>query len=269
MFGILGIVAAFAVLIGGAMCDGDPLTSLISATATIIVFGGTFAALLTQFGFGHIMIAAKGLAWLMKPPKNDMPGFVEAIGGWANIARSQGTLALEGELNNVKDAFQKKGLQLIIDNTPVTEMLPIMAALSANAGRGESIPGEVWEATGGYLPTIGVMGAVLGLIHVMLRLDHPEELGAGVATAFVATIYGVGAANLIFLPLGTRLTAVAEVLERERNIVIQGFLLLAEGKPGISIRQSLQSLLPQAHGKAKPAAAAGGEPAGAIAGEPA
>jgi chemotaxis protein MotA len=111
------------------------------------------------------------------------------------------------------------------------------------------------------------MGAVLGLIHVMLRLDHPEELGAGVATAFVATIYGVGAANLIFLPLGTRLSGVAEGLERNRNVVIQGFLLLAEGKPGISIRQSLQSLLPQAHGKAKPAAAPDGEPSGALAGE--
>jgi chemotaxis protein MotA len=267
MLGILGIVAAFAVLIGGAICDDDPLTSLISATATIIVFGGTFAALLTQFGFGHIMIAAKGMVWLIKPPKTDMAAFVETIGGWANIARSQGTLALENELPGVKDEFQKMGLQLIIDNTPVAEMLPIMGALSTNAGRDQEIPGEVWEAAGGYLPTIGVMGAVLGLIHVMLRLDHPAELGAGVATAFVATIYGVGAANLIFLPLGTRLSAVAEGLERERNIVIQGFLLLAEGKPGIAIRQSLQSLLPKTHGKVKPAVGANGEPAGGLAGE--
>ena len=105
------------------------------------------------------------------------------------------------------------------------------------------------------------MGAVLGLIHVMMRLNHPEELGAGIATAFVATIYGVGAANLVFLPIGTRFKFMAEAQERNRAIVIQGFVLLAEGKPGIMIRQNLQSFI---HEKAKPKKdAAEEEPAGA------
>ncbi|OYV41281.1 MAG: flagellar motor protein [Rhodospirillales bacterium 20-64-7] len=248
MSGILGIIAAFAVVILGSLSDGDPLSALVSMTATIIVFGGTFAAILTQFGFGHVMTGLMGVKWLLKPPKNDMAGFIEKIASWSNLARSQGTLALEGELAAVTDPFLRKGLQLIIDNTGVEELHPILAAIAANMGREELIAGEVWEAAGGYTPTIGVMGAVLGLIHVMMRLDHPEELGEGVATAFVATIYGVGAANLIFLPLGTRFAALAETLERERNIIIQGFVLLAEGKPGILIRQNLQSLLAE-HGK--------------------
>ncbi|OYV54292.1 MAG: flagellar motor protein, partial [Acidocella sp. 21-58-7] len=141
-----------------------------------------------------------------------------------------------------------KGLQLIIDNTSAEDLYPVLSAIAANAEHADMIAGEVWEAAGGYTPTIGVMGAVLGLIHVMMRLDHPEELGEGVATAFVATIYGVGAANLIFLPLGTRFAAVAEARAREREIIIQGFALLAEGKPGILIRQNLQSLLAD-HGK--------------------
>ncbi|MDR3520765.1 MAG: flagellar motor protein [Acidocella sp.] len=243
MSGILGILAAFAVVILGSLSDGDPLSALVSLTATIIVFGGTFAAILTQFGFGDVITGLKGIKWLLKPPKTDMAEIIEKIAGWSNLARSQGTLALEGEMASVTDAFLRKGLQLIIDNTSVEDLHPVLSAIAGNAEHEDMIAGEVWEAAGGYTPTIGVMGAVLGLIHVMMRLDHPEELGEGVATAFVATIYGVGAANLIFLPLGTRFAALAEARAREREIIIQGFVLLAEGKPGILIRQNLQSLL--------------------------
>ncbi len=248
MSGIFGIIAAFAVVILGSLSDGDPLSALFSVTAIIIVFGGTFAAILTQFGFGQVMAGLKGLSWLIKPPKADMTGFIEKIASWSNLARSQGTLALEGELTSESDPFLRKGLQLIIDNTSPEDLYPVLSAIAANAEHEDMVAGEVWEAAGGYTPTIGVMGAVLGLIHVMMRLDHPEELGEGVATAFVATIYGVGAANLIFLPLGTRFAAVAETRARERDIIIQGFALLAEGKPGILIRQNLQSLLAD-HGK--------------------
>jgi len=161
------------------------------------------------------------------------------------VARSQGTLALENVLGEVADPFQKKALQMIIDNTSPEDLPAILGILAENTGRMQEIPGEVWEAAGGYSPTIGVMGAVLGLIHVMMRLNHPSELGSGIATAFVATIYGVGFANLIALPLGTRLKHLAEELERERNVIIQGFVLLGEGKPGILIRQNLQSFLTQ------------------------
>jgi chemotaxis protein MotA len=194
------------------------------------------------------MAGLKGFMWLIKPPKIDVEGFIERIAAWSNLARGQGTLALEGEMPNVTDNFQRKGLQLIIDNTSADDLYPILSAIAENAGREDEIAAEVWEAAGGYTPTIGVMGAVLGLIHVMLRLDHPEELGEGVATAFVATIYGVGAANLIFLPLGTRFKAMAEARARDRQVIIRGFLLLAEGKPGILIRQNLQSFLAE-HGK--------------------
>src|SRR5208282_3578500 len=136
---------------------------------------------------------------------------------------------------------------------PPEDLPAILGILAENTGRIQETPAEVWEAAGGYSPTIGVMGAVLGLIHVMMRLDHPEELGQGIATAFVATIYGVGFANLIALPLGNRLKYLANELERERHVVIQGFVLLAEGKPGILIRQNLQSFLTDA-GKPKPKA---------------
>jgi chemotaxis protein MotA len=259
--GIVGLVGAFAVIILGSMADGDPLSSLFSVTASIIVFGGTAAALVTQFGFAHLFGGLKRASWLFKPPNLDLHAFIDQVAEWSTIGRSQGTLALEASLEDVTDPFQKKALQLIVDNTPVEDLHPILANLAAEAGREDLVGGEVWEAAGGYSPTIGVMGAVLGLIHVMMRLDHPEELGAGIATAFVATIYGVGAANLIFLPLGTRLAGMAEALERERAVMIQGFMLLAEGKSGIMIKQILNRLV--AEKKAPPPAAeAADEPLG-------
>jgi chemotaxis protein MotA len=181
--------------------------------------------------------------WLVKPPSVDMHAFIEQVAAWSNLARSQGALALENELATITDPFQKQGLQMIIDNMAEEDMLTTLSAIAEHAARDDHVASEVWEAAGGYLPTIGVMGAVLGLIHVMMRLDHPEELGEGIATAFVATIYGVGAANLIALPLGTRLGMLAETRERERHLIIQGLMLLKQGRSGILIRQTMQSLL--------------------------
>jgi chemotaxis protein MotA len=263
MTSLLGLLCGFAVIIGGALSDSDPLSSLCSLTAVIIVIGGSFAALLTQFGLGPVLVGMKGILWLVKPPKTDLRQFIDQVAEWSSLARSQGTLALEGVVGDVKDPFQKQGLQMIIDNTSPDDLPTILTIMAEKTGRAQETPAEVWEAAGGYSPTIGVMGAVLGLIHVMMRLDHPEELGEGIATAFVATIYGVGFANLIALPLGNRLKHLAQELERERHVVIQGFVLLAEGKPGILIRQNLSSFLDD-EGKAKKKAEAGADaPAGA------
>ena len=261
--GFIGIAASFGVLILGALSDGDPLSSLWSMTAVIIVFGGTAASCVTQFGFAHFLTGLKSVIWLIKPPKIDLHAFIDQVAEWSSIARSQGTLALESKVAEVKDDFNRKALQLIVDNTTVDDLVPILTNMAAEAGRHDAVGGEFWEAAGGYTPTIGVMGAVLGLIHVMMRLDHPEELGEGVATAFVATIYGVGAANLIMLPMGTKLTGMAEEIDRQRRVMIQGFVLLAEGKSGIMIKQVLSNLVSDHGGKkGAKAAAEGGEPAG-------
>ena len=263
MSGIMAIILALGVVVGGSMVDGDPITALLSATAAIIVFGGTVAALMLHFGFADMVKGFTRIAWLLKPPRADLPAFIEKVAEWSNLSRSQGTLALESQLKDTTDAFERQGLQMIIDNTRAEDLHPTLSILAENAARGDLIAGQLWEAAGGYTPTIGIMGAVLGLIHVMMRLDHPEELGQGIATAFVATIYGVGFANLVALPLGTRLKQLAEELERERNVVIQGFVLLGEGKPGVLIKQTLATFLTD-HGKPKPQLdEAEAEPAGA------
>ncbi len=243
MTSLLGLVLGFLVVIGGALSDQDPLSSLCSLTAVIIVICGSFTATMVHFGFQPVVGAFKAILWLAKPPKVDLAEFVSKLSDWSSLARSQGTLALEKIIDEVDEPIQKRGLQLIIDNSSLDDLETILLECSDLSGKKQVEAGEVWEAIGGYSPTIGVMGAVLGLIHVMMRLNHPEELGGGIATAFVATIYGVGFANLIALPLGARLKHLAKDLRHERSILVKGLVLLAEGKPGVVIRQSLDAFI--------------------------
>ena len=187
----------------GGLADGDPISSLFSVTAVLIVFGGTFTALVTQFGLKSVLTAFARFKWLVKPPSVDMHAFIEQVadlvesGAFAGRAGA-GERAGERcrpvpETGAADDHRQHRPRRTCCRRSKPWPRTPRVTTSS---------PREVWEAAGGYLPTIGVMGAVLGLIHVMMRLDHPAELGEGIATAFVATIYGVGSANLIALPLG-------------------------------------------------------------------
>ncbi len=243
MINLATLLLGVFVILGGALTDHVPISSLLNLTAFIIVMCGSASACLVQFGFRTLLRGIKAVMWLAKPPKIDLHEFIDHVADWSAKARGFGTLVLEQEIPNVEDPFQRQGLQMIVDNTAPEDFASMLSIVAENLDREQEHPAHVWEAMGGYSPTIGVMGAVLGLIHVMMRLDHPSELGEGIATAFIATVYGVGFANLIALPLGGRLKSIAKELERERMVVIQGFLLLAEGKPGIVIRQTLKSFL--------------------------
>lgn len=243
MMNLLTLFLGVAVIVGGAMSDHVPISSLLNLTAFIIVICGSFSACLLHFGLSKLMYAMKAVMWLAKPPKINLPGFIEQVSKWSATARSSGTLALEEEIPNVADPLQRQGLQLLVDNTPPEDFAAMLMISSEKLDITQEGPGHVWEAVGGYSPTIGVLGAVMGLIHVMMELNHPDRLGGGIATAFVATVYGVGFANLIALPLGARLKSIAKELERERSVVIQGFILLSEGKPGVMIRQTLKNYL--------------------------
>lgn len=240
---IIGIAISVGFILLAVIMDGDSPKELIGVSAAMIVIGGTSGAVITQFGLGRLGVAMKGVMTLLKPPKTDIPEFIENIGNWSNLARAQGSLALESVIETTKDPLQKKGLQMIIDNTSQEDLHTIFGILSDNDYRSDMKAAEFWEAAGGYSPTIGVLGAVLGLIHVMTRLDHPDELGAGIATAFIATVYGVGFANMMFLPMGMHIASYAKARKQERHIIIQGFLLLSEGKSGTLIRQNLQSFV--------------------------
>jgi chemotaxis protein MotA len=247
---IIGVVVSFGFILLAVLMDGDSPTELIGISAAMIVLGGTSGAVVTQFGLGRLPMALKAVMSLLKPQKRDIPDFIAKVADWSNLARAQGSLALETVLESTKDPFQKKGLQMIIDNATQEDLQSIFGIMSDNEYRRDMHGAEFWEAAGGYSPTIGVLGAVLGLIHVMTRLDHPSELGSGIATAFIATVYGVGFANMVFLPLGARMAATAQEQKRERGIIVRGFLLLAEGKSGTLIRQNLQSFVTEGKKKA-------------------
>jgi chemotaxis protein MotA len=253
---VVGVVISIGFIMLSVVTGGDSLSALFSAGSAMIVLGGTFGSVITQFGPGALFQSLKGIITLIKPAPSNIALFINQVADWSNLARAQGSLSLESVLGSTSDPFQKKGLQMIIDNTSQEDLRAIFGILSDNAHRADMVGAEFWEAAGGYTPTIGVLGAVLGLIHVMTRLDHPSELGPGIATAFTATIYGVGAANLIFLPLSQRFAAAAAARHRERQVIVQGFILLSEGKSGTLIRQNLQSFLAE---KKERASGGGGE----------
>ncbi len=240
----LGIIFGFVVVIGGALCDGDPLASLFSTTALIIVVGGTVAALLTNFGLSNLITGFKGAVWLFKPPTEDLRKFVDDLAGWAAIYNRK-PLDLEPLIDDIRHPIIKQALRMLVDNAK-DEYRHTLMIMSEKISDKEKLPGEIFEAAGGFAPTIGVMGAVMGLIHVMMLLSHPELLGEGVATAFVATVYGVGGANLILIPMGGRLGQIAEESEKQRGVMLHGLMLLQEGKMPSVIRDEMEPMLDEA-----------------------
>ncbi|MEX1663276.1 flagellar motor protein [uncultured Thioclava sp.] len=244
MSAILGILLGISAIILTSQLEGDPLLALFKVDAAVIVFGGSISALLVHAEWRSIVNAVKQASWLVKPPPTDTVKLIGDMYDWAGIMRSSSALALEDAADEVDDQFLKVGLGLIVAGQSYEEVRDVLYTLGDIEDRENGQGGEIWEAAGGYAPTIGVLGAVLGLIHVMLRLNHPDELGPGIATAFVATIYGVGAANLVFFPLGNRLKAIAGGRTTYREMATEGLLQLSKGTTNpMRLRERLENML--------------------------
>jgi len=240
---ILGIILGIAVIFMTNSMEGDPLQSLFKMDAACIVFGGTFAALLVHADWRAILHAFKQVTWLVKPPSTDPVKLIQDLFEWSSLIRKSSPLALEPVAEDIDDQFLRVGLGVVISGQKLEELRDVLYQIGDVEDRENSQGGEIWEAAGGYAPTIGVLGAVLGLIHVMLRLSHPSELGSGIATAFVATVYGVGSANIIFFPLGNRLKSIAGGRTIYREIATEGLLLLSNGTSPIRLRERLENML--------------------------
>lgn len=241
---ILGMVLALGAILGGQILEGGHVGSILQLTAFIIVIGGTVGAICVQSPLPVIIKAAGALSLAFSGHRIDNRGNIKLILDLANLSRKQGLLALEGKLKDVKDPFVRKGIQLIVDGTEpkvVHEILEIEVEHHEEQG---VIAAKVWEAAGGYAPTIGILGAVLGLIHVMENLADPAKLGSGIAVAFVATIYGVGVANLLFLPLANKIKLKLKEEAGARNLVIMGLVGLAQGENPRLLQEKLESFLP-------------------------
>lgn len=227
---ILGLLVALAGILGGQILEGGHIGSLLQVTAFVIVSGGTLGAVMLQTPIRVFVKGGKMARWIFFPPAADPQRLVEDVVRWAQLARKEGLLALEQQIEILSDPFSKKGLQLLVDGLEpdkLQEALEVdIAAYEEEMRQGA----RIWEAAGGYAPTIGILGAVMGLIHIMENLTDPAKLGAGVAVAFVATIYGVGSANLLFLPIANKLKAVVARQVVLRQMLVDGLMGIASGE---------------------------------------
>lgn len=241
ILGLAGIVLGIAAILIGNFLEGGANASLINGAAAIIVFGGTFAAVFVQTPFSVMRTALARFTWLLAPPQYSLLEILDTLCKWAKVARKEGLIGLE---NMAKTAppLAKKGLNLLADGqTPVA----IRSSLELDLYRQEDAglqSAHVYESLGGYAPTIGILGAVLGLMQVLGSLSDPDQIGPGIATAFVATIYGVGSANLIFLPLAQRLKHIVRKEYLYNELIIEGLVAIAEGEHPNSIRYRYENL---------------------------
>jgi chemotaxis protein MotA len=240
---IVGAIIGIGLVLGGHGLEGGSLKSLLQGAAAVIVFGGTLGAVVLSFPFKDLRLAITSLRHLVVDDATPADGTVALIGRFAVRARKEGLLSLEDDAEKMSDPFLKRALALAIDGTTSTTLRAMLEDEISSREEIEEIPARVFEAAGGYAPTVGILGAVLGLIHVMENLADPSNLGSGIAVAFVATVYGVGSANLIFLPIGTRFRARASRNARRREAVLEGVMAIQEGLNPRLIDQKLRGLL--------------------------
>ena len=240
---IIGITVGFVAIIGGNLLEGGHLEALLNGPAFLIVMGGTIGATMLQTPPAVFVHAMQITIWVFKPLKLQLKKEIKKMVDWSSLARKEGLLGLETVIPKEKDLFAKKGLQLLVDgNEPEVIRDCMEVELTAKEHRLHQAA-KVFEAMGGYAPTIGIIGAVMGLIHVMQNLSDPSKLGPGIATAFVATIYGVGLANLIFLPIANKLKAQSHAVVQSREMVVEGIIAIAEGENPRNIEIKLSGYL--------------------------
>lgn len=226
---IAGVLLSLLAIIGGQVLEGGSVASLVQPTAFLIVIGGTLGAVMLQSPLSVFVNGMKMGKWVFVPPVTDPNMLIRQVEQWANIARKEGLLALENQIPGVKDPFRAKGLQLLVDGVEPERLRDVLEVEIDAWETAQKMAAKIWESAGGYSPTIGILGAVMGLIHVMENLSDPSKLGAGIAVAFVATIYGVGAANLIFLPVAKKLLASIARMVTLREMLIDGLVGIANG----------------------------------------
>ena len=253
------IVALFAILVGNAL-EGGHMASMVGGPAALIVVGGTIGAVIVQYPISTLLGAVKAAGATFKKSGNETEKLVELLVDYANRARRDGILALEKVAETAPDPFLKKALMMAVDGADATTLRETMElAIGQEEEHGED-HAKAFEAAGGYSPTVGIIGAVLGLIHVMSNLSDINAVGHGIAAAFVATIYGVAVANLVFLPLGGRIKLLVREKTTKREMILAGVLAIQSGMNPKLVRERLAEYL---HGKHAPAKASGVAPAAA------
>ena len=240
---LLGIILAFAAILGGNLLEGGALSSLFNGPAALIVIGGTLAATILQTSWPTLRRACIQVRWVFVPPYIGLEDGMGKVIDWSVKARKQGLLGLEGLAEREPERFARKGLQLLVDGAEIESIRSILEVDLESREQRDLDASRVFEAMGGYSPTIGIIGAVMGLIQVMTNLEDPSSLGSGIATAFVATIYGVALANLFFFPIANKMRALVRERSRYEDMMIDGIIAIAEGENPRSIELRLRGFM--------------------------
>ena len=227
---VVGLIIAFGSILLGQVLEGGHIGSISQPTAALIVLGGTFGAVSVQFKGSVLKQTAAELKHAILPHKIDFQEMLTSILSLANKARREGLVAIESDVTSLHDPFMKKAFELAVDGAEAGVLRSVLELELTRAEENGEEPIKVLEAAGGYSPTVGILGAVLGLIHVMENLSDPSKLGSGIAVAFVATVYGVALANLLFLPLSGKLKARHKEHTLAMELVIEGVCAIAEAE---------------------------------------
>ena len=243
LLSFIGVAIAFAAILGGNWLEGGHLDTLANGPALIIVLGGTIGASLLQTPLATFLRSMRMLGMVFMPPSRALEETIEKLVEWSKVARKDGLLGLERAAAEEADLFVRKGMQLLVDGNEPDEIRHALEVELDSRERFDLQASKVLESMGGYAPTIGIIGAVMGLIHVMQNLSDPSKLGSGIATAFVATIYGVGLANLFLLPMAGKMKAYVMQEVHYRELVIEGLVAISEGENPRQIETRLQGFL--------------------------
>lgn len=240
---LIGLTLGVAAILLGQVLEGGHLSSLIQPTAFLIVIGGTLGAVMLQSPLRVFRNGMRMTRWVFVPPASSHAELIEMSVRWSMVARKEGLLALEVEIERISDSFIRKGLQLLVDGVEPERLRDVLEVEIDSWAAQMKLGAKTWEAAGGYAPTIGILGAVMGLIHVMENLSDPSKLGSGIAVAFVATIYGVGFANLVFLPISKKLMAHVANAVSQREMLVDGLVGIANGDNPRLIENRMQGYL--------------------------
>jgi len=240
---VIGLILAAVALLVGAVLKGAGLHSLMSGAAFMIVIVGTIASICVQTPLPVMKHALRVFPWLFRPPTMQRQELIQKLVEWSNIARKQGLLGLEPQIEQERDEFVRKGLQLVVDGSEPEIIRNILEVDLHVREQADTRAAKVFEGMGIYSPTLGIIGAVLGLMAVLQYLADPSKLGHGIAAAFTATVYGIGLANLFFLPVASKLKGVIQHQSEAREMVIEGMISIAQGENPRSIESKLQGYL--------------------------
>lgn len=240
---IIGVIIGIAALIGGNFLEGGTLATLANGPAALIVFGGTLGAAILHTPGEGIRRALQILSWVVRPPKKQISNGIKTVVNWSKAARKDGLLGLENIAEREKDLFCKKGLQLLVDGADPEVIRHVLETDMLVAEQRDLDAAQFYESMGGYAPTVGIIGAVMGLIHVMQHLSDPSQLGPGIAIAFVATIYGVAFANFLLLPIANKLRSCVKEQSFYRELTIEGICAISDGENPKTIEMKLSGYL--------------------------